>query len=353
MTDEKKRLAALKSNEKWKDPETHKKRVEGIKKSYTPELRRRRSEDTKKQFQNEESRTLQSEMLINHWQSVSEEEKKELGKKISDSLLSPAKKNKKLTLLEANGKCTRCHRRVGKECKQLVIHHINGYQFDNEKDNLVALCEKCHGAVHTNMGRERGRFFGKATVANHLAYAMKNLGLDLNDPNLRETPERVARLWEEFAAPNRERTDRIKYIMSRKFPSEYKDMVICHNIKAPSICPHHFSHISYTIHFAYIPDKYVLGLSKIVDVIKNVCKAPKLQEDLGDEIVDMFMKELEPLGCMCIINGIHSCMTMRDVEARESSTITSSCRGEFLKPTPGKGDPRQEFLSLLRLGEIK
>lgn len=351
MVDEKKRQAALKSNEKWKDPETYKRRVEGIKKSYTPVLRKRRSEDTKKQFQNEEFKQLHSEMIINSWNSLSEEEKLDSAKKISESNSSQGLKNKRQIMNDANGKCTRCHRRLGKECKTLVVHHINGYQLDNEMNNLVVLCNICHGMIHATMGKERGRFFGKATVVNHLAYAMRNLGIDLNDPNFKDTPHRVARLWEEFAAPNKERSERIKYILSRKFPSEYKGMVVCHNIKAYSICPHHFVPIEYTINFAYIPDKYVLGLSKIVDVIKILCKAPKLQEDLGDEIVNIFMKELEPLGCMCVINGVHNCMTMRDVEARESSTITSALAGEFFKPTPGKGNPREEFLQLINMNK--
>ena len=177
---------------------------------------------------------------------------------------------------------------------------------------------------------------------------MKELGLDLNDPNLKETPQRVARLWEEFAAPSKEKGDRIKYIMSRKFPSEYKEMVICNNIKAYGICPHHFVPIEYTINFGYIPDKFVLGLSKIIDVIKNMCKSPKLQEDLGGEIIDIFMKELQPLGCICVIKGVHMCMTMRDIEARESSTITSSLAGVFKNPPKNK-DPRSEFFALLNL----
>jgi len=350
MVDEKKRQAALKSNEKWKDPAVYKRRVEGIKNSYDKNnLRHRRSEDTKKQFQNEESKTLHNEMVINSWQSLTEEERLIQNKKNSESKLSNDEKNKREVMLDANGKCTRCHRRLNKECKKLVIHHVNGYQLDNSKENLVVLCDICHGMIHSTMGKERGRFFGKATVVNHLAYAMKGLGIDLSDPNFKDTPHRVARLWEEFAAPNKEKEDRIKYIMSRKFPSQYSDMVICNNIKAYSICPHHFVPIEYTIDFAYIPDKYVLGLSKIIDVIKNICKAPKLQEDVGDEIADIFMKELEPLGCMCIIKGVHNCMTMRDVEARESSTITSAVRGEFFKPSEGKGNPRDEFLQILNL----
>lgn len=320
---QKRQRAAKESNKKWSDPIVRKKRIEGIKKSYDRNnLREKRKEDTKKQMKDIEQINIR---------------KIKCGKK--ESTLTKIRRE---VIEEAERKCARC----GKEEDIMCIHHQDGYHHHNEKENLTLLCKKCHSVVHNAMRKEKGRFYGNPAVANQIAGAMKSLGLDLSDPNLRETPQRVARLWEEFVAPNPEKKDRIEYIMTRKFPSDYKDMVICNNVKCYGMCPHHLVPIEYTINFAYVPDKYVIGLSKIIDVIKNMCKAPLLQEDLGNDIVNIFMKELKCLGCMCVVRGVHNCMTMRDVEARESFTTTSAVRGCF---ATNDKNCKGEFLDLINL----
>jgi len=319
---EKRQRGAKISNLKWGDKDVREKRIVGIEKSYTPQLRKRRSDGTKEQMVDPEQISVRRI-------------------KCGGKFLTEVGKTRREVIIEADGKCARC----GKQEDRMCIHHKDCYQFHNEKENLVLLCQKCHRIIHTTINRERGRFYGNATIANYIAKAMTTMGLDLTDPNLRETPQRVARLWEEFVTPNKQRDERVKYIMSRKFPSEYNDMVMCNNVKAYGMCPHHLVPIEYTINFAYIPKKYVLGLSKIIDVIKNMCKSPKLQEDLGNDIVETFVRELECQGCICVIEGVHNCMTMRDVEARESSTTTSSVRGCF---ATNDKNCKGEFLSLIK-----
>jgi GTP cyclohydrolase I len=338
---EKRKRAAIESNKRWSDPDVKQKRIDGIKKSYDKNnLRQKRSETTKKQMENDEQIQIRKDKC-GKWM-IDKEKKKIAIEKMRVSNSSDLTLLRQEVVNEAEGKCARC----GKIQDKMCIHHIDGYHYHNEKENLVLLCQSCHAITHNAIKRERVNFYGNPKVANHIAEAMIALKLDLNDPNLKETPQRIARVWEEFAAPDIDgkKEERIKYIMSRKFPSDYNDMVICDNIMTFGLCPHHFLPIAYTIHFAYIPQKFVLGLSKIIDVIKNICKSPKLQEDLGDEIVNIFMNELQCQGCMCVIKGIHNCMTMRDVEARESCTITSSVKGCF---ATNDKNCKGEFLSLI------
>lgn len=200
-----------------------------------------------------------------------------------------------------------------------------------------------------NSKLERKKVYNKE-IAKKIKEILQLLPLDDKDENFHETDRRLTQVLEDFTyADTEEGKEYLKYLFTRKFKSKYKGMVVCKNIKTFGLCPHHILPINYTINFAYIPDEHVLGLSKIIDAIKLLCKSPKLQEDLTDEISDIFMREIKCKGCMCVIEGQHSCFQLRDVEARETSTVTSSVRGEFFKPDLTKGNPREEFLRLINL----
>ncbi len=181
-------------------------------------------------------------------------------------------------------------------------------------------------------------------MANNLKDVLKLSGIDTNNENFLDTPRRNTQVLEDFTYANtKEGKEELNYLFTRKFKSKYKGMVVSKKIVCFSMCPHHILPIHYTINFAYIPNNYVLGLSKVIDIIKLLCLFPKLQEDLTDEIVDIFMKKLKLKGVMVIIEGNHSCMQIRDAEARETSTITSTFRGNFRNK-----DTREEFLALIR-----
>lgn len=189
------------------------------------------------------------------------------------------------------------------------------------------------------------QYFNKE-IAKKLREVFKLLGIDIKNDNFKDTDRRLTQLLEDFTYANsKEGKEELKYLFTRKFKSEYSGMVISKDIICYSLCPHHFSNVKYRINFSYIPDKYVLGLSKVIDIIKILCLYPKLQEDLTDEIANCFMKELKPKGLMITIEGNHSCMQIRDSEARETSTITSAVRGVFKHQ-----DTRNEFLRLIGNG---
>jgi len=183
-------------------------------------------------------------------------------------------------------------------------------------------------------------------IAERLNEAFALLGIDIKDENFKGTDRRLTQFWEDFTyAESEEGKEELKYLFTRKFKSKYSGMVISKKIICYSLCPHHFSPIKYEIDFSYIPNKYVLGLSKVIDIIKLICLYPQLQEDITDKIVDLFLKELKCKGVMCIIKGEHSCMQVRDSEARETSTITSAVRGVFKNQ-----DTKNEFLEVIKDG---
>lgn len=136
------------------------------------------------------------------------------------------------------------------------------------------------------------------------------------------------------------------------------DIVLIRNIRTSCLCPHHLLPVSLKIDFAYLPsnEEYItgncVGLSKIPRFIKILSKQPITQEDLSDLITHTFMQSFVnlsnnsnyPYGCMCIITGVHNCMTCRGIESRESDVITSSIKGKAFEDLAA----RTEVLELLK-----
>ena len=173
---------------------------------------------------------------------------------------------------------------------------------------------------------------------------IEELGYSLDDENFRETPKRVARLYKEiFEGINSK--DKTDLILKKSFPTTYSGIVMETNIRCYSMCPHHFLPVIYNVHVGYIPKKDGVGLSKLPRVIKLLAKAPKLQEDFTEEIVDVISKTIDPLGVICIVRGDHLCMQMRGAEQRECTTTTSGVRGCF---STNDQNCKGEFLELLK-----
>jgi GTP cyclohydrolase I len=174
---------------------------------------------------------------------------------------------------------------------------------------------------------------------------IQEIGFSLTDENFRETPKRVARLYGElFEGINCK--DKVKKILDKAFPTKYTGMVVETNIKCYSMCPHHFLPVIYSVHVGYIPRGDGLGLSKLPRLIKLLARAPKLQEDFTEEIVDIIQNTINPLGVICVVNGEHLCMQSRGAEQRDCLTITSGVRGCF--DTNDK-NCKEEFFKLINL----
>lgn len=174
----------------------------------------------------------------------------------------------------------------------------------------------------------------------------EEFGLDINDPNLNETPHRVAKAYAEIFSGLKDTKQQLKQILSTGFPCEYNGMVLEKDIRVYSICPHHFFEITYSVDLAYIPSKNgeVLGLSKLPRIVSVLAKRPVLQEQLTKDITATLMEIKGAEGAACVVRGKHSCMGIRGANQPTTITITSSIRGIFETDVAA----RSEFLSLTR-----
>lgn len=178
-------------------------------------------------------------------------------------------------------------------------------------------------------------------VAVHVRGMLEALGLDLTDPNLVQTPDRVARLYLEMFQGLQEGS-RPAITM---FPNDegYTGMVIEKEIPFFSMCSHHLAPFYGHAHLAYIPTSRIVGLSKLARIVEFYAKRPQLQERLTEQVVSFLEEELEPLGAMVVIEARHLCVEMRGIKKTGAVTVTSAIRGNFLTQSV-----REEFLDLLR-----
>ena len=155
---------------------------------------------------------------------------------------------------------------------------------------------------------------------------LEGIGEDLEREGLVETPERIARMYEEvFSGLGKDAEE----ILSKTFEVENNDLVIEKDITYFSMCEHHIIPFYGKAHIAYIPRGRVAGLSKLARTVELYAKKPQLQERLSSEIADAIMKYLDAEGVMVVVEGEHMCMTMRGVKKPGTKTVTTSYRGIF------------------------
>jgi len=158
----------------------------------------------------------------------------------------------------------------------------------------------------------------------------KGLKIDLNDPNFRETPERVARSFAEIFSGLGRCDEDIEKLFSQCFPTNYRGIVAEKEITVFSMCPHHFLPVRYKVSVGYIPTECGLGLSKLARIIELLAKKPVLQETFTQEIIDLIDKHVKPFGAICVVEGQHYCMQMRGAKQKDVVTTTSAASGTFL-----------------------
>lgn len=178
------------------------------------------------------------------------------------------------------------------------------------------------------------------SIAAHLTEVLRLLNLDMRDPNLAGTPERVARLYVEMFHGLREGAEPDV----TTFPNEegYSSMVMERDIPFYSMCAHHFVPFYGHAHIAYIPGPRIVGLSKLPRILEFYAKRPQLQERLTEQVADYLWKNLSPLGAMVVVEARHLCVEMRGVKKPGALTVTSALRGCF-----EEREVRAEFLAYL------
>jgi GTP cyclohydrolase I len=140
-----------------------------------------------------------------------------------------------------------------------------------------------------------------------------------------DTPARVARFYREFTAGRGAQPADIL----KTFPSTSKDLVIVSHVNFFSLCPHHLLPYSGTLHFAYVPDELIVGLSKVPRLVHALSRRLVVQEALVSDIADAFMIAVKPLGCAVKAIGRHSCIAARGVRCPSVRIIAVARRGIF------------------------
>lgn len=161
-----------------------------------------------------------------------------------------------------------------------------------------------------------------------------------NDPNTIETPTRVAKMNQIMLGGH----DQNPKDYLKTFPCETQDMVIVKDVPIISYCSHHLAPFYGTMAIAYIPNRKLVGLSKLVRFARCHLKRLQLQENLTAAIADTLQEVLEPLGVMVYIEAAHTCMTVRGIRSHGATTVTSAVRGLFKEDSKA----RAEFMEAIR-----
>ncbi len=166
----------------------------------------------------------------------------------------------------------------------------------------------------------------KEKIEEAVKLLLEGIGEDCDREGLRETPNRVARMYEEiFAGMDATASEHL----SKTFTAENNEMVLEKDITFFSTCEHHLMPFFGKVHIAYIPDGEVVGISKLARCVEVYARRLQIQEKMTAEIADAIMESLKPKGVMVMVQAEHMCMSMRGVKKPGSQTVTMVSRGLF------------------------
>lgn len=178
-------------------------------------------------------------------------------------------------------------------------------------------------------------------VKQAITLLLEGIGEDVNREGLKDTPDRIARMYEELCSGmDKDGSEEL----SRTFTSEHKEMVVEKDITFYSMCEHHMLPFFGTVSIAYIPDGKVVGLSKLARCVEVFSRRLQIQERMTDQIADALMKELSPKGVMVMVEAEHMCMTMRGIKKTGSKTATYTTRGVFTDDN----DLKNAFMAMVK-----
>jgi GTP cyclohydrolase IA len=165
-------------------------------------------------------------------------------------------------------------------------------------------------------------------IAKAVREILEAMGEEPDRQGLRDTPQRVARMYAEICSGLHEEADTH---LATTFEAGHDEMVMVRDIPTTSICEHHLIPFIGKAHVAYIPgdDGQITGLSKLARLVDAYARRPQVQEKLTVQIADEIDRTLQPKGVMVVIEAEHLCMTMRGVRKPGSTTVTSAVRGLF------------------------
>jgi len=180
----------------------------------------------------------------------------------------------------------------------------------------------------TDLARPTAGTFDLDKVEAGVRLILEGIGEDLDRDGLRDTPGRVARMYEEITSGLREDPSRV---LEAVFEEGHDEMVMVRDIPLYSLCEHHLAVFHGKAHVAYIPNEQgrVTGLSKLARLVEGLARRLQVQERLTAQIADAMVERLQPRGALVVIEAEHLCMSMRGVRKPGAVTVTSAVRGSF------------------------
>jgi GTP cyclohydrolase I len=182
---------------------------------------------------------------------------------------------------------------------------------------------------------------GEESIAALMRRIIELLGEDPNRDGLRNTPERYEKAMRFLTKGYQQDPDKV--LNGAMFNVCYDQMVVVKDIEMYSLCEHHLLPFFGKCHVAYLPNKKVVGLSKIPRLVNLYSRRLQIQERLTNQIAQAIEKAIAPLGVGVVIEARHMCMVMRGVEKQNSQAVTSAMLGSFRD----NQQTREEFLSLI------
>jgi len=170
---------------------------------------------------------------------------------------------------------------------------------------------------------------------------IRSIGDNPEREGLQETPNRIIRSWKELYAGYKQDP---ASLFTTFEPDGYDQIVLLKDVELYSMCEHHILPFYGKAHVAYIPNKKVIGISKLARLIDIYARRLQVQERIGEQVTGDLMKYLKPKGAACIIEATHMCMRMRGVGKQNSVMTTSSMKGNFLTASQS----REELMNLIR-----
>ena len=178
-------------------------------------------------------------------------------------------------------------------------------------------------------------------VEQAIRLLLEGIGEDPDREGLAETPDRIARMYEEICGGmNEDAAEHLK----KTFTAENNEMVVETDITFYSMCEHHLMPFYGKAHIAYIPNGKVTGLSKLARTVDVYARRPQIQERLTVQIADALERVLAPKGIMVMLEAEHTCMTMRGIKKPGSKTVTTVTRGEFKENM----ELQKQFLAMVK-----
>lgn len=173
-----------------------------------------------------------------------------------------------------------------------------------------------------------------------IAEQLEYIGENPDREGLVETPKRIRKSWDKLYGGYKMNP---KDLLKTFDKETYDQMVVLKDIEFYSTCEHHALPFFGKAHIAYIPNKKVIGVSKLARLLEIYARRMQIQERIGEQVTTFLMKELKAKGAACVLEAQHFCMTSRGVEKKNAKMVTSSLKGAFLK----EPETRQEFFSMI------